>query len=116
MKKYTIAFLIIIMTIFSCSFSYAKWVYKDEVSPEEWNRIEENYQKRDEEIQRKAKQEQKEANEKFNMLVENKELEEKNNNQQSIIITLSIIVAVIILCLIINIIRKNFKITIEKKK
>lgn len=116
MKKYTIAFLIIIMTIFSCSFSYAKWVYKDEVSPEEWNRIEENYQKRDEEIQRKAKQEQKEANEKFNMLVENKELEEKNNSQQSIIITLAIIIAVLLIGFLINTIRKKIKITIEKKK
>jgi hypothetical protein len=116
MKKYTIAFLIIIMTIFSCSFSYAKWVYKDEVSPEEWNRIEENYQKRDEEIQRKAKQEQKEANEKFNMLAENKELEEKNNNQQSIIITLAIIIAVLLIGFLINTIRKKIKITIEKKK
>lgn len=109
MKKYTIAFLIIIMTIFSCSFSYAKWVYKDEVSPEEWNRIEENYQKRDEEIQRKAKQEQKEANEKFNMLAENKELEEKNNNQQSIIITLAIIIAVLLIGFLINTIRKKLK-------
>lgn len=116
MKKYTLTFLLIIITILSCNFSYAKWVYKDDVSPEEWNRIEENYQKRQDELQKKAEQEQKEANEKFNMIAENKELEEKNNNQHSIIIALVIIIAIIIIGLIINVIRKNFKITIEKKK
>lgn len=116
MKKYAIAFLIIIITIFFCNLSYAKWVYKDDVSPEEWNRIEENYKRKDEEIQKKAEQEQKEANEKFNMLAENKELEEKNNNQQSIIITLAIIIALLLIVFLINTIRKKFKITIEKKK
>nr|DAN60978.1 MAG TPA: hypothetical protein [Caudoviricetes sp.]DAR72101.1 MAG TPA: hypothetical protein [Caudoviricetes sp.] len=116
MKKYTIAFLIIIITIFSCNFSYAKIIRKEDVSPEAWNHLMDDNNRIQAERTERAKEEQKEANEKFNMLAENKELEEKNNNQQSIIITLSIIVAVIILCLIINIIRKNFKITIEKKK
>ena len=77
MKKSILTFLLIIITILSYNISYAKWVYKDDVSPEEWNRIEENYKRRNEELQKKAEQEQKEANEKFNMLVENKELEEK---------------------------------------
>lgn len=116
MKKYTIAFLIIIITIFSCNFSYAKIIRKEDVSPEAWNHLMDDNNRIQAERTERAKEEQKEANEKFNMLVENKELEEKNNSQQSIIITLSIIMAVIILCLIINIIRKNFKITIEKKK
>lgn len=116
MKKSILTFLLIIITILSYNISYAKWVYKDDVSPEEWNRIEENYKRRDEELKKKAEQEQKEANEKFNMVAENKELEEKNNSQNNIIIALSIIIAVIIICLIINTIRKNFKITIEKKK
>lgn len=116
MKKSILTFLLIIITILSYNISYAKWVYKDDVSPEEWNRIEENYKRRDEELKEKAEQEQKEANEKFNMIAENKELEEKNNSQNNIIIALSIIIAVIIICLIINTIRKNFKITIEKKK
>ena len=116
MKKYTIAFLIIIITIFSCNFSYAKIIRKEDVSPEAWNHLMDDNNRIQAERTERAKEEQKEANEKFNMLAENKELEEKNNNQQSIIITLSIIVSVIILCLIINIIRKNFKITIEKKK
>ena len=116
MKKYTIAFLIIIITIFSCNFSYAKIIRKEDVSPEAWNHLMDDNNRIQAERTERAKEEQKEANEKFNMLAENKELEEKNNNQQSIIITLSIIVAVITLCLIINIIRKNFKITIEKKK
>lgn len=116
MKKSILTFLLIIITILSYNISYAKWVYKDDVSPEEWNRIEENYKRRNEELQKKAEQEQKEANEKFNMIAENKELEEKNNSQNNIIIALSIIIAFIIICLIINAIRKNFKITIEKKK
>lgn len=116
MKKYTLTFLLIIITIFSCNLSYAEWVNKDDVSPEEWNRLEEKYQKEQAEIQEKAEQEQQEANEKFNMIVENKELEEKTSSQHSIIVALSIIIAVIIICLIINTIRKNFKITIEKKK
>lgn len=116
MKKYILTFLLIIITILSYNISYAKWVYKDDVSPEEWNRIEENYKRRDEELKKKAEQEQKEANEKFNMVVENKELEEKTNSQRAIIISLSVIIAIIIIFLIINTIRKNFKITIEKKK
>ena len=116
MKKAMFIFLLIFVTLFTYNFSYAKWVYKDDVSPEEWNRIEENYKRRDEELKKKAEQEQKEANEKFNMIAENKELEEKNNSQNNIIIALSIIIAVIIIFLIINTIRKNFKITIEKKK
>lgn len=116
MKKYTLTFLLIIITILSCNFSYAKWINKDDVSPEEWNRLEEKYQKEQAEIQKKAEQDQQKSNEKFNMVVENKELQEKNNSQQTIIVALSIIIAVIILCLIINTIRKNFKITIEKKK
>lgn len=116
MKKSILTFLLIIITILSYNISYAKWVYKDDVSPEEWNRIEENYKRRDKELKKKAEQEQKEANEKFNMIAENKELEEKNNSQNNIIIALSIIIALIIICLIINTIRKNFKITIEKKK
>lgn len=86
MKKSILTFLLIIITILSYNISYAKWVYKDDVSPEEWNRIEENYKRRNEELQKKAEQEQKEANEKFNMLAENKELEEKNNSQNNIII------------------------------
>lgn len=116
MKKSILIFLLIIITILSYNISYAKWVYKDDVSPKEWNRIEENYKRRDEELKKQAEQEQKEANEKFNMIAENKELEEKNNSQNNIIIALSIIIALIIICLIINTIRKNFKITIEKKK
>jgi len=116
MKKSILTFLLIIITILSYNISYAKWVYKDDVSPEEWNRIEENYKRRNEVLKKKAEQEQKEANEKFNMIAENKELEEKNNSQNNIIIALSIIIALIIICLIINTIRKNFKITIEKKK
>lgn len=116
MKKYILTFLLIIITILSYNISYAKWVNKDDVSPEEWNRLEEKYQKEQSEIQEKAEQEQQEANEKFNMVVENKELEEKTNSQNNIIIALSTIIAFIILCLIINVIRKNFKITIEKKK
>lgn len=39
MKKYTIAFLIIIITIFSCNFSYAKIIRKEDVSPEAWNHL-----------------------------------------------------------------------------
>lgn len=116
MKKAIFIFLLIFVTLFTYNFSYAEWVNKDDVSPEEWNRLEEKYQKEQSEIQEKAEQEQQEANEKFNMVVENKELEEKTNSQNNIIIALSTIIAFIILCLIINVIRKNFKITIEKKK
>lgn len=54
MKKSILTFLLIIITILSYNISYAKWVYKDDVSPEEWNRIEENYKRRDEELKKKA--------------------------------------------------------------
>ena len=116
MKKYILTFLLIIITILSYNISYAKWVYKDDVSPEEWNRLMEENNQLQEEREERAKEEQKEANEKFNMVVENKELEEKTNSQRAIIISLSVIIAIIIIFLIINTIRKNFKITIEKKK
>ena len=106
MKKAIFIFLLIFVTLFTYNFSYAEWVNKDDVSPEEWNRLEEKYQKEQSEIQEKAEQEQQEANEKFNMVVENKELEEKTNSQNNIIIALSTIIAFIILCLIINVIRK----------
>lgn len=115
MKKYILTFLLIFVTLFTYNFSYAKIISKDDVSPEEWNRLMEENNQLQEEREERAKEEQKEANEKFNMVVENKELEEKTNSQHSIIIALSIIIAVIIICLIINTIRKNFKITIEKK-
>jgi hypothetical protein len=116
MKKYLLTFLLIFITLFTYNFSYAKIISKDDVSPEEWNHLMEDYNRIQSERTERAKEEQKEANEKFNMLVENKELEEKNNSQNNIIIALSIIIALIIICLIINTIRKNFKITIEKKK
>lgn len=54
MKKSILTFLLIIITILSYNISYAKWVYKDDVSPEEWNRIEENYKRRDHHINSKC--------------------------------------------------------------
>lgn len=115
MKKYVLTFILIFVTFFTYNFSYAKIISKDDVSPEEWNRLMEEDKQLQEEREERAKEEQKEANEKFNMIVENKELEEKTNSQHSIIVALSIIIAIIIIYLIINYIRKNLKITIEKK-
>lgn len=116
MRKYILIFLLIILIIFSCNHSYAKIIRKEDVSAEEWNQLMEEENRIQAERVEQAKEKQKEANEKFNMIAENRELEEKNNNQQSIIIALASTIGILILFCLINAIRKNFKITIEKKK